>query len=69
MQGHQYEVFVLEPNPVDKRILLSGGHDGQITLWDIISGVHIKTFHNAVCTCCFLRSFISLFFDAFDILL
>ena len=48
MQGHGYEVFVLEHNPVDKRILLSAGHDGHIILWDVIAGVQIKTFYNAV---------------------
>jgi len=54
LQGHGYEVFVLEHNPVDKRILLSAGHDGQIMIWDIVTGVQIKTFYNAVCVfCCF----------------
>jgi len=57
VQGHSYEVFVLEPNPVDKRILLSAGHDGQIMLWDIVAGVQIKIFHNAVCARYFLTAF------------
>jgi len=48
LQGHGYEVFVLEHNPFDKRILLSAGHDGQIMIWDIVSGARIKTFYNAV---------------------
>ncbi|XP_076372727.1 bromodomain and WD repeat-containing protein 3-like isoform X2 [Tachypleus tridentatus] len=45
---HEDEVFVLETHPTDTRILLSAGHDGRIVLWDIISGVMIKSFFNTI---------------------
>ncbi|XP_013776730.1 bromodomain and WD repeat-containing protein 3-like [Limulus polyphemus] len=45
---HEDEVFVLETHPTDTRILLSAGHDGRIVLWDIISGVVIKSFFNTI---------------------
>lgn len=47
-QSHQDEVFVLEPSPVDARILLSAGHDGNIVIWNLQTGNKIKTFFNMV---------------------
>jgi WD40 repeat protein len=43
LYGHEEEVFVIEAHPKDSRIFLSGGHDGAIILWDVISGTSIKT--------------------------
>ncbi|KTG35239.1 hypothetical protein cypCar_00016718 [Cyprinus carpio] len=42
-QGHEAEVFVLEPHPYDPRIMLSAGHDGNVFIWDLIRGT--KTMH------------------------
>lgn len=42
-QGHEAEVYVLEPHPYDPRIMLSAGHDGNVFIWDLIRG--IKTMH------------------------
>ncbi len=49
LQSHQDEVFVLEPSPIDARILLSAGHDGNIVIWNLQTGNKIKTFFNMVC--------------------
>ena len=48
LQGHHDEMFVLEHNPSDARIMLSAGHDGYIILWDIVAGVQITQFFNNV---------------------
>lgn len=48
LTGHEDEVFVLESHPVDSRVLLSGGHDGRIILWDLVSGVSIRSFFNMI---------------------
>ena len=48
IQGHSDEVFVLEHNPTDARIMLSAGHDGNIIIWDIVAGSKIRTFYNMV---------------------
>ena len=50
LKGHQGEVFVLENNPADPRILLSAGHDGHIILWDLPRGVQIFDNFNTVST-------------------
>ena len=47
-QCHQDEVFVLEHNPVDPRMILSAGHDGQIIVWDMDAGIVIKKYFNNV---------------------
>ena len=47
-QAHEDEVFVLEASPIDKRIMLSAGHDGNTFIWDIVQGVKIKSFFNMV---------------------
>ena len=58
-QAHEDEVFVLEASPIDKRIMLSAGHDGNTFIWDIAQGVKIKSFFNMVSWYnymgCFLR--------------
>jgi len=48
LQGHEDEVFVLEPSAIDKRILISAGHDGKIVIWDIEKGEKVKQFFNMV---------------------
>ncbi|XP_013777626.1 PH-interacting protein-like [Limulus polyphemus] len=45
---HEDEVFVLETHPRDQRLMLSAGHDGRIVLWDIMSGIAIKSFFNTI---------------------
>ncbi|XP_076307639.1 PH-interacting protein-like [Tachypleus tridentatus] len=45
---HEDEVFVLETHPRDQRLMLSAGHDGRIVLWDIVSGIAIKSFFNTI---------------------
>lgn len=48
LQGHDDEVFVLEPHPFDSRIMLSAGHDGNIYIWDLSKGGKIRNFFNMV---------------------
>ncbi|KAL8619065.1 hypothetical protein ACOMHN_020763 [Nucella lapillus] len=46
LKGHENAVYVLDASPVDPRICLSSGHDGQIFIWDIVDGVQVKHFWN-----------------------
>ncbi|CAN7989266.1 unnamed protein product [Ixodes hexagonus] len=48
LTGHEDEVFVLESHPVDSRVLLSGGHDGRIIIWDLVIGCSIRSFFNMI---------------------
>lgn len=48
LYGHEDEVFVIEAHPKDSRIFLSGGHDGAIILWDVLTGTQIKHFFNGI---------------------
>lgn len=47
-QGHEAEVFVLEPHPYDPRVMLSAGHDGNIFIWDLIRGTKTHHYFNMV---------------------
>ncbi len=47
-QGHEAEVFVLEPHPYDPRIMLSAGHDGNVFIWDLIRGTKTMHYFNMV---------------------
>ena len=63
LREHQDDVFVLEAHPLDPRVFLSGGHDGRIIIWDVISGKSLKTFqtdiagqgHSAIFDCKFSK--------------
>ncbi|XP_065293659.1 bromodomain and WD repeat-containing protein 3 isoform X1 [Dermacentor albipictus] len=46
--GHEDEAFVLECHPEDSRILLSGGHDGRIIIWDLVAGCSVRSFFNMI---------------------
>lgn len=48
LQAHEDEIFVLEHSPVEARIMLSAGHDGNIAIWDLHKGKKIKSFFNMV---------------------
>ncbi|XP_020710625.2 PH-interacting protein isoform X2 [Athalia rosae] len=48
LKGHRDEVFVLESHPLDPRVLLSAGHDGQLIIWDILSTEPVATFQNFI---------------------
>ncbi|XP_011188273.2 bromodomain and WD repeat-containing protein 3 [Zeugodacus cucurbitae] len=48
LRGHKDELYVLESNPKDEHVLLSAGHDGQVFLWDIESGIAIADFMNDI---------------------
>jgi WD40 repeat protein len=45
---HTGEIFVVEAHPNDPRLLLSAGHDGNVILWNILTGRLIKRFYNRV---------------------
>ena len=36
------QVHVLEAHPSDPRLLLSAGYDGQLLLWDVLTGAQVK---------------------------
>ncbi|CAH0389929.1 unnamed protein product [Bemisia tabaci] len=48
LKGHSDEVYCVESHPHDSRLLLSAGHDGQLFLWDILTGEKISHFQNAI---------------------
>lgn len=48
LRGHKDEVFVLESHPVDPRVILSAGHDGQLIIWDVLNTEPIVCFQNFV---------------------
>ena len=47
-KGHIDEVFVLEAHPKDPRLFLSSGHDGNVIIWNLLTGKLIKKFYNRV---------------------
>ncbi|TNN69768.1 Bromodomain and WD repeat-containing protein 1 [Liparis tanakae] len=48
LKGHEAEVFVLEPHPVDPRIILSAGHDGNVFIWDLLRGTNTQHYFNMI---------------------
>ncbi|KAJ8679018.1 hypothetical protein QAD02_014805 [Eretmocerus hayati] len=48
LRGHKDEVFVLESHPIDPRIILSTGHDGQLIIWDVLNTEPIVSFENFI---------------------
>ncbi|RNA15427.1 PH-interacting, partial [Brachionus plicatilis] len=48
LASHSNEIFVLESHPKDPRVLLSAGHDGNVIIWNILSGTMIKKFYNRI---------------------
>lgn len=48
LRGHKDEVFVLEAHPIDPRIILSAGHDGQLIIWDVLNPEPIACFQNFI---------------------
>nr|XP_022292305.1 bromodomain and WD repeat-containing protein 3-like isoform X1 [Crassostrea virginica] len=48
LKAHEDEIFVLEHSPVEARIMLSAGHDGNIAIWDLHKGKKIKSFFNMI---------------------
>lgn len=48
LRGHKDEVFVLESHPIDPRIILSAGHDGQLIIWDVLKSDPIACFQNFI---------------------
>ncbi|XP_029164784.1 PH-interacting protein isoform X2 [Nylanderia fulva] len=48
LRGHKDEVFVLESHPIDPRLILSAGHDGQLIIWDVLNSESIACFQNSV---------------------
>ncbi|KAH0540030.1 hypothetical protein KQX54_011392, partial [Cotesia glomerata] len=48
LRGHKDEVFVLEAHPIDPRVILSAGHDGQLIVWDVLNSEPIACFQNFI---------------------
>lgn len=48
LRGHKDEVFVLESHPIDPRMILSAGHDGQLIVWDVLQTEPIECYQNFV---------------------
>jgi bromodomain and WD repeat domain-containing protein 1/3 len=48
LTGHEDEVFVLEPHPFARNLLLSAAHDGQIIVWDLDEGRALFRHKNVV---------------------
>ncbi|XP_015116795.1 bromodomain and WD repeat-containing protein 3 [Diachasma alloeum] len=48
LRAHKDEVFVLESHPIDPKIILSAGHDGQLIIWDVLNPEPIAVFQNFI---------------------
>ncbi|KAM4045665.1 bromodomain and WD repeat-containing protein 1 [Anomaloglossus baeobatrachus] len=48
LMGHEDDIYVLEPHPYDSRMMLSAGHDGNISMWDIKSGTKVMHCFNLI---------------------
>ncbi|XP_014221198.1 bromodomain and WD repeat-containing protein 3 isoform X1 [Trichogramma pretiosum] len=48
LRGHLDEIFVLESHPIDPRIILSSGHDGQLFVWDVLINKPLANFQNVI---------------------
>ncbi|XP_011162535.1 PH-interacting protein isoform X2 [Solenopsis invicta] len=48
LRGHKDEVYVLESHPIDPRMILSAGHDGQLIIWDVLNTEPMICFQNFV---------------------
>ncbi|EFN89603.1 PH-interacting protein isoform X2 [Harpegnathos saltator] len=48
LRGHKDEVFVLESHPIDPRVILSAGHDGQLIIWDVLNTEPMACFQNFI---------------------
>eukprot|EP00737_Agarophyton_chilense_P000123 gb/GEZJ01000147.1/.p1 GENE.gb/GEZJ01000147.1/~~gb/GEZJ01000147.1/.p1 ORF type:complete len:1700 (+),score=203.07 gb/GEZJ01000147.1/:1236-6335(+) len=44
LHAHEGEIYVLDCHPLNGRILLSGGYDGQVILWDVETGAKLCSF-------------------------
>lgn len=42
--GHVNAVFAMDAHPTDPRIVITGGHDGRVIIWDISEGCILKSF-------------------------
>lgn len=48
LRAHKDEVYVLEAHPIDPRIILSAGHDGQLIIWDVLNPEPLACFPNFI---------------------
>ncbi|KAI0561242.1 Bromodomain containing protein [Gracilaria domingensis] len=44
LHAHEGEIYVMDCHPLNGRILLSGGYDGQVSLWDVETGAKLRSF-------------------------
>ena len=44
MQEHSAATYVLQPNPLDARLVMSASYDGKAVVWDIVEGVALRIF-------------------------
>lgn len=44
LHAHEGNIYVLDCHPLNGRILLSGGYDGRVILWDIETGAQLRSF-------------------------
>ncbi len=42
MRRHENQVIQLVSHPWDPRIVMTGGHDGRVCLWDVVAGTCVK---------------------------
>lgn len=48
LKAHKDEIFVLESHPIDPRVVLSAGHDGQLIIWDVLNNDPIAVHQNFI---------------------
>ena len=44
MREHTAATYVIQPNPLDPRLVMSASYDGKAVVWDIVEGVSLRVF-------------------------
>ena len=48
LREHKDDAFVIEAHPFDPRLVMTGGHDGYIIVWDISRGAVVNKYNNLI---------------------
>ena len=51
LRGHTFRTHVLECHPLDPRLVMSAGYDGQTIVWDLVEGQALARCGPLLCLC------------------